>query len=641
MKRLFRHFVHYLPSIITIIVLFLAVIQIKPASAIAGYPFSWKDEFASTTLNPFWSWVREVPSHWSLTASSGKMRIITQPGTFMGPSSNNQKNLLLLQAPDGDFELITKVSIDPSANFQHAALIVYQDDDNYVEINRSFTGGDAIHFDIETGGAISTTAGVSNSATTLCLRITRTATLYGGFYSTDSSCSTGWTPVGSGPAAFTTPKVGLGASNGPSTTEINADFEFFQISSAASIFDYYWVDEFDQNDNSLLHPLWSWMREDPTHWSLSAVYDYLRVTTQPGAIYGADNSQQNILLTKVPDTDYQITTRVTINPTEEYQAAELIVYEDDDNYVQLSRYHDGTNNVVGFGVEIDSTPSTGAQIIESATTIYLRITRIGDTYTGYYSTNSTTWVLVDSATVELSAPRVGLDASNGPSTIEINADFAYFKLEGNFPNYSNASTDEFEDTTLDPKWSWINEDPSGWSLDDYPGSLFIRTTAQEVGGKNLLVQKIPSFDFWIETQVDFLPVNNYQFAGLILYDGSEDYMAFGREYCGDPGCAGNGIYFNHKEGGTPVGNRFGTATAETDTATLRVLREGPTYFGFYRSESSKWLLIGRHAWGAPVDLTSIGITAAQGFFSNADATFDYFQVTPGFLSYYIPLVRSQ
>ena len=93
---------------------------------------AWCDYFDSTTLDPRWSWVREDPTHWSLTERLGYLRITTQRGDLY-QTNNDGKNLLLTPAPSGDFEVTTRVTINPSTNWQSARLFIYQDDDNHFE----------------------------------------------------------------------------------------------------------------------------------------------------------------------------------------------------------------------------------------------------------------------------------------------------------------------------------------------------------------------------------------------------------------------------------------------------------------------------------------------------------------------------
>jgi hypothetical protein len=620
MTRSGKLIVTRIPLIATIIMLTITLLNVSPVSSAPSYLYSWQDEFESTTLAPQWSWVREDSDHWSLTASPGDMRIITQPGGVYGTSgSNNQKNLLLLPAPDPDFEIITQVTIDPSEDFQHAALIVYQDDDNYVEINRAYTGGNTVNFDAEYLG-LTSNGNASETATTLCLRITSNADTYTGFYSTDPDCSS-WTSMGSYTIALSNVYVGIAASNGPSTTGINADFNSFQINTNQSIYDYYWDEYFSSTD---LHPLWSWVREDGTHWSLNDNPGNMRITTQTGGIFEVtgSNNQQNILLMQAPQNDLQLTTLVTIDPSENFQHAALLVYEDDDNYVEINRaYADG--DYVDFDIEIGGVVSS-TSVAVTADTLYLRIVRVGNVYSGYYSLDGVVWEMVDSGTADLSGAMVGLGASSGASSTEITADFDEFHLEGNFPEFSTAWSDEFS-STLQPSWWWVNENPTTMNLNT-TGYMMISTAPYGVGGENLLVQKMPLFDFWMETHVIFEPTSNFQIASLVIFGDEDNYLSFGRAYCDSPACAGNAIYYDYVKSGAGEGSNFQTSVTETDEAYLRVLREGSTFFGFYRNETSKWLLIGSHDWDAPVDADSIGITAAQGYAGYEDAYFDYFHI---------------
>jgi regulation of enolase protein 1 (concanavalin A-like superfamily) len=155
---------------------------------------------------------------------------------------------------------------------------------------------------------------------------------------------------------------------------------------------------------------------------------FLRITTQAGGIYGSTADQKNLLLTPAPKGDFQITTKCTINPTENFQYAGLLVYQGDNHYVQLNRaYTDGGS--LNFDVEVDGTPKN-TRISASATTFYLRITKHGDTYTGDYSLDGETWTKVGQGTAALVNPKVGIGAANNlPGVSEIPADFDLFKLD--------------------------------------------------------------------------------------------------------------------------------------------------------------------------------------------------------------------
>jgi beta-xylosidase len=185
-----------------------------------------------------------------------------------------------------------------------------------------------------------------------------------------------------------------------------------------------WTDDFQ---GPTLDPRWSWAREDQTHWSLSARPGHLRIFTQTGGIYGTTEKQKNLLLMPAPKGDFRIVTKCTIDPTENFQYAGLMVYQGRNNYVQINRaFTDG--NSFNFDMEADGKP-INKRVPASATTFYLRITKHGDTYTGDYSPDGETWTTVGQGTASLADSKVGICAANNlPGKPHIPADFDFFKL---------------------------------------------------------------------------------------------------------------------------------------------------------------------------------------------------------------------
>jgi beta-xylosidase len=402
-------------------------------------------------------------------------------------------------------------------------------------------------------------------------------------------------------------------------------------------FDFYWQDNFTV---AALHPLWSIINNDSAHWSLTANPQHLRIITQPGGLYESSNSQKNIFLTRVPDVNFRIFTSVSINPGENHQGAGLLIYQDMDNYISINRaYNDG--NYVNFEVEIEGS-NTVTSVDVTDTTVCLILMRSGNTYVGEYGVGDCSFVeYLGLATVDLDDLQVGIGANGGASSTEINADFDTFKLEGNFQNFGVWSRDDFNGTTLKDGWSWINEDPLHWSLSANPGYMRIETSPKGVGGENLLVQDAPATDFWMETRQLFEPTSDFQIASLVLAHDDQNFMNFGREYCDplvNPSCVGNGIYFDHIQAGAYIGVGFATPVSETDEAYLRVLKNDTSYYGFYRSSSTQWRLIGRHEWSGVVDLDKIGITASQGFSAFEPADFDYFLLSHVGWSSFLPML---
>lgn len=202
-------------------------------------------------------------------------------------------------------------------------------------------------------------------------------------------------------------------------------------------------------------------------------------------------------------------------------------------------------------------------------------------------------------------------------------------------------TDDFTSTTLGSAWSWINEDPTHWNLTANPG--YLRITLQQTPVTNWLVQPVPAGDFDIQTHVVFNPVENFEIAGLLLYQADNTYLLLGRAFCGFgyPGCVnGNGIYFDHLELGDIVSDNFAMRTPYEDHAYLRIIHEGENYTAYVSQDGADWWLVGRHVIG---DLPLMGLATGTGTQEVAEiyADFDFFQFgpyTPVYLKSLLPLI---
>lgn len=185
----------------------------------------------------------------------------------------------------------------------------------------------------------------------------------------------------------------------------------------------------DSFNSGTLGAQWSWVREDNTHWSLTAASGYMRITTQYGDLFQTYNDCKNILLQNVSG-DFTITTKLIFKPSQNWQQAGLLVYQDDNNYAKMVRVYN-SGNFLQFSKEVAGTfteQNTADGI--SGTTIYYKITKSGSNYSGYYSTDGTNYIQVGTTqTLSFSPVKVGLIATNGFTTAtEMNADFDYFNI---------------------------------------------------------------------------------------------------------------------------------------------------------------------------------------------------------------------
>jgi alpha-glucosidase len=183
------------------------------------------DEFNNSTLDPGWSWVREDNTKWSLTANPGYMRITIQSGDIYSTNTNNMKNILLKTPQASDFTLTTKLTLDPAANYQQAGLLVYTDDDNYINVQRKYSSGKKFSIIKEVAGVPTEISVTDTAGATIYLKLVKSGTTYNGYYSTDG---TNWISISSFTGvSLTSPKIGLFA--GSSATGRDADFDWVHV----------------------------------------------------------------------------------------------------------------------------------------------------------------------------------------------------------------------------------------------------------------------------------------------------------------------------------------------------------------------------------------------------------------------------
>ena len=175
-------------------------------------------------------------------------------------------------------------------------------------------------------------------------------------------------------------------------------------------------------------------------------------------------------------------------------------------------------------------------------------------------------------------------------------------------------------------WAWVREDPTHWNLTDVPGSL--RIILQPGGGReanNLLLRDAPGGKFEVATFVRFTPSSNFQFAGLLIYQGDSNFVQFGRAFCGPSAkCVGNGVYIDNIQSGQLVAPNYGTTTASQSQAYLRLRREGATYTAYYSEDGANWTVIGQHS--NALNPVHVGLIAGQAKQAETTADFDYFTI---------------
>lgn len=174
---------------------------------------------------------------------------------------------------------------------------------------------------------------------------------------------------------------------------------------------------------------WSWVREDPALWSMTARPGSLVLTSGRGDIVQAGGEAPNLLLQSA-NSDWTVDTKMVCSaaPAMPAQNAGLVAYESDDNFVKF--VYSATFN---FRRQPDAGPAAGQLqllveengsqksllslsmegIIGEDHVLYLRLDKQGDTYTAWYSVDGRKYERLGSAVALLKDIRVGVMACEG------------------------------------------------------------------------------------------------------------------------------------------------------------------------------------------------------------------------------------
>lgn len=187
---------------------------------------------------------------------------------------------------------------------------------------------------------------------------------------------------------------------------------------------------------------WEVLREDAKRHSLTKNKGKLTVTTQKGTIHGdaerAAPKAKNVFLVRNPlaSADFEVSVRVSgFTPAQHYQQGGLICYDDDDNYVKLTREYGGAagrSDVVMVREAGGEPQHDRADAPAGAKAVWLRLTRRGERYEFASSDDGKKWAVHGEQVWRAKGPpRVGLIAKNGGvDAPEVDVCFDSFRLRG-------------------------------------------------------------------------------------------------------------------------------------------------------------------------------------------------------------------
>lgn len=170
---------------------------------------------------------------------------------------------------------------------------------------------------------------------------------------------------------------------------------------------------FRDNFSFNLQSGWEWQNEDPSRWEITSD-GWLRITGEDTSLL-AGGSQNNLLCRSAFDGDYQVTTHISANPTADFQQATLYLYQDGNNFTAINRGYCGPCETGGNGIFMEYKLVGGWEAFNvktQDTDVYLRLTRQGNTITGYYAFDDGAWQTLGKIENTLAIAKICLGVSN-------------------------------------------------------------------------------------------------------------------------------------------------------------------------------------------------------------------------------------
>lgn len=204
---------------------------LEPSPTSTPDPLLFRDDFDGV-LDSGWQWIRENNKYWSLTNNSGWLEIMARSGNV---GAGNINNLLLRQAPEGNFELETRLKFKPTGNYQIAGLLIYESAANHIQFGRAFCNapqcaGDGYYLDLVSGGNF-TPENFATKATeieTVYLRLRREGNTFTAYVSENGG---EWKVIGAHNGNIKPLFVGLVAGQAVNSTPKPAQFDYFIINA--------------------------------------------------------------------------------------------------------------------------------------------------------------------------------------------------------------------------------------------------------------------------------------------------------------------------------------------------------------------------------------------------------------------------
>jgi len=202
----------------------------------------------------------------------------------------------------------------------------------------------------------------------------------------------------------------------------------------------------DDFNNESIGNQWSWIRENSARHSLSTKTGSLTITSEPGDVSEGSNNARNILLQSA-NNDWTIETKlVGSRAPSQPENVGILSYENDDNFVKLmfraviktTRQTGVQPGTIDFLIEENGIAKSVASVnlqreIVGDNALLLKLEKIGNKYTAYYSANGEAFKALGTGKALLKDIKTGLIVCDGVITQSMTSTY-YFDSDTTKPD---------------------------------------------------------------------------------------------------------------------------------------------------------------------------------------------------------------
>ena len=270
------------------------------------------------------------------------------------------------------------------------------------------------------------------------------------------------------------------------------------------------LDIFDEFDDEALGGEWTWLTsaggaKEPATWDEGgSAIDWLHIRSDGNTEFkeGQDNGHG---IYQWVSGDFEFSTKVSGHPKKKNHQSGLMVRQDDENFFKFG-YGSKTYTFlfwtwiyrgIGLAIETDNVMTELYGETDSRCPKYLKVKRIGNSWTGWYKDDDTPWEKVASWNQDLADPvMVGIGVTDGNNSTPYECDFDWFMIR---PYHDPEPT---VDMVLEPVSEELNI--CDYYIEKWPAN----TTAWQEGEDAVVWLKVPA-----------IPANSVQ--TVYMYYGNE------------------------------------------------------------------------------------------------------------------------